>query len=137
MGDLPFPGLSLKEIMNNNEACNIVYDELNWIRITEEGKDLIKRMMNKNPELRINIKEILEHPWFTMELITINNLSSAQNNINKYCNENMFNIERIKPEFGFSKYNRFLHSLPLSYVNNYSGTFTKLKVYISQIIDYK
>ena len=130
MGDLPFPGVTLKEIMTNNEACNIVHDELNWMRITEEGKDLIQRMMNKNPETRMNIKEILEHSWFTMELITINNLSNAQSNINKYCNEKMFNIERIKPEFGFYTYNRFLHSLPLACVNNDSGTFTKLKVLI-------
>lgn len=36
-----------------------------WAGISAEAKDLVDRMLNKNPDERISIEEILQHPWLT------------------------------------------------------------------------
>jgi serine/threonine protein kinase len=35
-----------------------------WKKISKEGKDFIKRLLEKKPEKRMNIKQALEHEWF-------------------------------------------------------------------------
>ena len=35
-----------------------------WKKISKEGKDFIRRLLEKKPEKRMNIKEALEHEWF-------------------------------------------------------------------------
>jgi serine/threonine protein kinase len=34
-----------------------------WADISDESKDLVDLMLNKYPQQRISIKEILGHPW--------------------------------------------------------------------------
>ena len=36
-----------------------------WDGISDEAKDLVDRMLNKNPEERLCIEEILAHPWLS------------------------------------------------------------------------
>lgn len=38
-------------------------DEL-WGNITDSGKDLVNRMLDKNQETRLTVKQIKNHPWF-------------------------------------------------------------------------
>jgi len=40
------------------------FDENRWGLLTNELKDLIRRMLDKNVETRISLDELLEHPWF-------------------------------------------------------------------------
>jgi serine/threonine protein kinase len=71
------------------------------MNITTEGKELTLRMLERDPKLRISAKEALDHSWFTLEQ-TGNKLSIAQENMKKYCNGERFNVEKIKPVFGFA-----------------------------------
>eukprot|EP00826_Nyctotherus_ovalis_P010352 TRINITY_DN12739_c0_g1_i4.p1 TRINITY_DN12739_c0_g1~~TRINITY_DN12739_c0_g1_i4.p1 ORF type:complete len:374 (-),score=83.88 TRINITY_DN12739_c0_g1_i4:70-1191(-) len=100
LGDLPFDGSIIQEIVRNNRECNVRRHTSDWARITPEGKDLTLRMLEKDPRLRITAKEALDHPWFMLEQTEHNKLSIAQENMQKYCNGGRFNVERIKPEFG-------------------------------------
>jgi len=70
-----------------------------WKHISSEGHDLVKRMLDENPKTRISIKEALAHSWFTLEHTSGSILSIAQENMKKYCNENIFNLGKKKPEF--------------------------------------
>jgi serine/threonine protein kinase len=38
-----------------------------WEAKSHNVKDLIYKMLNKSPEERLSINEVLKHPWFTLE----------------------------------------------------------------------
>lgn len=46
-------------------TANYVFLEPWWDEISEDAKDLISRMLVINPEQRITIEEIYQHPWMT------------------------------------------------------------------------
>ena len=66
-GKLPFNSEDENEI-----ARQVVYDEPDYIRnpvwknITPECKDFIKRLLEKDQNKRMTIKELLEHKWIKM-----------------------------------------------------------------------
>ena len=41
------------------------FPEEEWDVITEEGKDLIKKMLTYDPKKRLSANQVLSHPWFT------------------------------------------------------------------------
>jgi len=59
-----FGGEHLDQIIMKNEKCiiNWDFDKIN-IHLTSECKDLLQRMLEKDPEKRISMKEIYNHPW--------------------------------------------------------------------------
>ena len=70
-GTLPFnlksnESSSVEEESNNNMELeySIINKEPKYIeKISDEARDLLKRLLNKNPAQRITIDEILNHPW--------------------------------------------------------------------------
>lgn len=82
-----------------NMECHIYLKNIHWPHISSEGKDIIKKMLEKDPQVRISAKEALAHPWFTLEYIETKELAAPHYNIKKYCRESKFNVERIKPNF--------------------------------------
>lgn len=44
------------------------FPEKDWSLISKEGKDLIKRCLTKDPELRIKPEEALKHDWITKKI---------------------------------------------------------------------
>ena len=61
-------------------------------------------MLEKDPDMRISVKEALNHPWFTMESLDMNTLSIENENMMKCFKEVYFNVEHIKPEFNKMKF---------------------------------
>ena len=75
-GSLPFnfkngKSVSIEESENNENNNNseelqfsIINSEPKYIEnISDEARDLLKGLLNKNPEKRLNCDEILAHPW--------------------------------------------------------------------------
>ena len=66
-GKLPFNSEDENEI-----ARQVVYDEPDYIKnpiwknITPECKDFIKRLLEKDQNKRMTIKQVLEHKWIKM-----------------------------------------------------------------------
>ena len=64
-GSLPFTGKDEHEI-----AKNVVYSKVNfekkpiWKEISNEAKDFIIKLLDKDLKTRIEMKAALEHPWF-------------------------------------------------------------------------
>jgi serine/threonine protein kinase len=64
-GSLPFSGRDEHEI-----AKNVVYSKVDfekkpiWKEISDEAKDFINKLLEKDLKKRIEIKAALEHPWF-------------------------------------------------------------------------
>ena len=66
-GTLPFDDDDEKKV-----AYKTIYDEPNWTspwiaKVSTPGKDLIKKLLKKKAEDRINIEQVLSHEWITSE----------------------------------------------------------------------
>ena len=63
-GFLPFDDEnSESEIIKQTIENEVTFDSSVWENISQEAKDLIRSLLCKEPDKRISIKEVLEHPW--------------------------------------------------------------------------
>jgi len=60
----PFDGDSNKEIFRAILKSKLEFDEDEWGKISEEAKDLISKLLMKDPKKRITIDKALKHDWF-------------------------------------------------------------------------
>lgn len=63
-GSLPFNEKQTNKLYQKIRECNYSIPEY----VTDSAKDLIKRMLQKNPSNRITIAEIKQHKWFSKKL---------------------------------------------------------------------
>ena len=78
------------------------FADSHWTNVSKEAKDLVTRLVAKDPQERVTAREALSHSWFSLEHADSCLLSSALENMKKYHNkqnEHRFNVEKIKPEF--------------------------------------
>ena len=98
---LPFDyvtkGLKIKNIVVNTLNDEIKFKEECWKKFSKEVVQFIKGCMNKNPEKRLDIKEVLEHEWIKkffykevtrrefvdMEQYNVYDISKKSNNFGK------------------------------------------------------
>jgi len=77
-GETPFTGGSAQELYTS-----IANDELTFPKsrfVSEELRDLLSQMLDKDPEDRIQLPEIMGHPWVTQGgMFMINSLQHLQN----------------------------------------------------------
>lgn len=63
-GDLPFFLPDEKDKFEAIKACEWTFKATVWDDISEEAKDLIRKLLVRDPEQRLSCTEILEHEWF-------------------------------------------------------------------------
>jgi len=61
----PFEGDNNKEIFRNVMKSPLTFDPSDWNSVSTKAKDLVTKMLNKDPEQRISAQDCLNHPWFT------------------------------------------------------------------------
>ena len=94
-GSLPFTGKNEHEI-----AKNVVYSKVDfekkpiWKEISNEAKDFILKLLEKDLKKRIDMKTALEHPWFKK--------FNLQNEIEEatLVNKDLKKVNSIKNDFG-------------------------------------
>ncbi|CAD8046316.1 unnamed protein product [Paramecium primaurelia] len=62
-GYLPFDSEFPEDIIKNIIECKYDLQEDFWQQISEDAKDLIKKLLMKEPDERITLQSALEHPW--------------------------------------------------------------------------
>jgi len=62
-----FPGTNYRDIISKNKRGEVEYQQRYWSRISETGKDLVQKLLKKNPDERLSAENALKHPWFTGE----------------------------------------------------------------------
>jgi serine/threonine protein kinase len=70
--------MSLKDEIKNNE---IKFYSSDWSSVSENAKNLIKKMLEKDPTKRITIDEIYNHPWIRDD-VPNNKLQNAKIHLN-------------------------------------------------------
>ena len=60
----PFEGDNNKEIFKNVLKSKLEFDPADWDTVSNQAKDLVSKMLSKDPKHRISAQECLEHPWF-------------------------------------------------------------------------
>ena len=64
----PFQGDSDDEIFKAVQEGELVFNPEDWGTVSEEAKDLIKKMLTRDPVARISALDCLAHPWFEKSL---------------------------------------------------------------------
>lgn len=98
-GISPFYSKNQGEVILKNKEAKISLTEDCWKSVSEEGKDLVLKMIAKNPQERCTAGEALTHKWFSSEHNDDLLLSCAAENMKKYNTKDRFNLKKIKPEF--------------------------------------
>lgn len=62
-----FRGYNLNEILLKNKRCEIEYPDKYWSKISHQAKDIVAKLLNKNPHERISAAEALQHEWFNQD----------------------------------------------------------------------
>jgi len=60
----PFHAKEDKEIFNKILNEPLHFNEKYWGKVSSEAKDLVKKLLDKNPDTRLSAEEALSHPWF-------------------------------------------------------------------------
>ena len=104
-GKVPFDGLNQNDIFNSIKNKKISFDEEIWNNISLDAKNLIKCLLIKDKNKRININQILESPWVKSGLISYNiknNLHSKdycinilKNNIMQFCDNKINQLQLL------------------------------------------
>ncbi|OMJ94229.1 hypothetical protein SteCoe_2717 [Stentor coeruleus] len=79
-GTVPFNGINEEEININIKNSKLNLQSKHWNKISSEAKDLLVKMLKKNPSERLTVEEIFRHPWIqqrTLELVEDNLISKS------------------------------------------------------------
>jgi calcium-dependent protein kinase len=63
-GKPPFAGQTSSEVLGKVAHSSVSFPEKNWHGISNEAKDLIQKMLRKDPYARPTAKQCLDHEWF-------------------------------------------------------------------------
>jgi serine/threonine protein kinase len=64
----PFYADTNPEMFVKIKRCQYQFDEQYWSEISDEAKDLIRKLLVVNPTDRLDINGVLAHPWMTRSL---------------------------------------------------------------------
>lgn len=76
-----FCSYNINEVFTKNKKCEVEYPSKYWDNITPEGKDLVAKMLAKDPDERIDVHDALKHPWFQCSFDKKVELSGFKENI--------------------------------------------------------
>ena len=89
-GVLPFYDENIKTLFKKILFANPSY----YSYVSDEANDIIQKCLNKIPEKRVTLKELLENPWFGYQPTTLKQTKSTEcfgqqpELYKKYCNTN-------------------------------------------------
>jgi calcium/calmodulin-dependent protein kinase I len=62
-GNLPFMGRSQKELFRKIVAGNFEFEPQDWQDVSDDAKDLVRKLLVLNPDERITAKDAVRHHW--------------------------------------------------------------------------
>ena len=65
-GNLPFMGRSQKELFQKIVAGKFEFKEDEWAGVSDDAKDLVRKLLVLDPDRRITANDALRHPWLKL-----------------------------------------------------------------------
>lgn len=62
-GRPPFGGKNNNEILNNVMQGKFDFSASNWALVSDEAKDLISKLLERQADIRLTAQEAFNHPW--------------------------------------------------------------------------
>jgi calcium-dependent protein kinase len=90
-GELPFIGLNEKEVIERIKKMQPNFKKDLWLGISDEARDLISKLLVKNPKKRISAEDALKHPFVKMNSVEKN---TSKISLHKICDK----VEEFKYE---------------------------------------
>lgn len=88
-GTSPFSAPTIEEVVKKNKRCEIDYPPDIWKEISQEGFDLVLKMVERDQYQRLSVKDCLSHNWF------------KNADLEKYLETTMENLHRYGEYFAF------------------------------------
>ena len=95
-GDAPFPGETEEEIFEKIKKCEYNFDSPKFKNVSENCKDLIRKLLEPNSINRISANEALRHPFFTE---TFNPNKALTENKDLSILDSIINIKPLPSKF--------------------------------------
>ncbi len=113
IGSTPFSNVQKKELQNTLKAYKGIDFQHSdtakqWECISKDGKDLIKRLLEKNPLQRLKITEACRHPWFAGQSKSVAELKRAKSVQELIPDVTLHHIRRL---YIIRKFRRFVRVL--------------------------
>ena len=122
-GYLPFDDKDNNVVFRKILQCKLEFPNENEIFLSNEAKDLIKRILNPNPLKRITIDEVLCHPFLKTGLKEYKNIIKSP----LFNQENII-IDYMVKELKYSNENKKINKyIKANRHNSYTTTFKLLK----------
>ena len=95
-GHAPFPGKTDEEIFERIKKCDFNFDLQKFQNVSDNCKDLIRRLLEPDIKKRIKASEALRHPFFTE---TFNPNKALTQNKDLSILDKLFNIKPLPSKF--------------------------------------
>ena len=66
-----------KQTVKNIVEQKLNFNQAGWYRISNQAKDLVNRMLDKNPDSRPSIEAVLLHEWLAQAQTLVANAASG------------------------------------------------------------
>ena len=67
-GTIPFAAEDNFELFEQIKKCDWAFRAHTWDNVSDEAKDFVKRILVRDPGMRLNFEQMKEHPWMSMQL---------------------------------------------------------------------
>lgn len=110
-GYLPFLGSKESDTIRQIINKEIEFPEKEWVKVSQDAKDLTGLLLNKDPNKRPMAKEIMMHPWI-------------QSNMNGLCNK--IRLDSVKNLISFRSQEKIQHAT-FEFIVSHLSTQQELK----------
>jgi serine/threonine protein kinase len=90
-----FTGRDYKEIMIRNRTCCLDDLDKKLMCCSPESRDLVRKLLARDPALRPDVTQALAHPWFTEELTALKNSLNLNKLMVEHSNATMPKLHQI------------------------------------------
>lgn len=75
----PFHANQSHELYSLIRTANFKFDEEYWAHVSDDAKDLIRKLLEIDPAVRLSAEQALEHPWIKADDTTLANYNLDKN----------------------------------------------------------
>ncbi|KAL4464835.1 hypothetical protein ABPG74_011396 [Tetrahymena malaccensis] len=84
----PFDGKNDEEVFNAIQNQQVKFEGKEWEKISVQAKDLIEKMLQKDPDIRLSAQQAYQHPWIQKSIKSSNIQDTVMKNLASFSARN-------------------------------------------------